>query len=367
MMGPLFIPLTGAGTSNVFSRASVESFSLPPYVIWSIFCGFGIAGLLHMLSRWRTQVSIVVLLFPLLSVFQNYIKVDQSKNYVYEQYGENVFESLPPHAVVLTFTDKISMIAKYLQLAKDERDDIVFISFTFLPDKWYAENLQYRYPALTFPYDKFVTKRLSEQEAANIICEDVAWKYPTFVERQSAGFNSQATPGCSYHPHGLLVKVENPAKKISTEELKNESIFWSKIMDKLVKQKPYDLYTRSVMYNYAESLTNLGIIYTDVGESDTAQILFYDAIMISSDYPDSFYHASEYERQKNNIDKAIQLNEQAIAGDPTYYKSYKLLGILYIKYKNDSQKSFNYLQKYMRTAPEGKEKTEVLKLINLIK
>jgi len=365
--GPLFILLTGNTGLSVFSRASLESFSLPPIVMWTIFVGFGIAAGFQRFKPLAKYLNFLILIFPLLNLVQNYQKVDQHNNVLYAQYGDEILNRLPQNAVVLTFTDRISMISKYLQIVESKRPDIVFISFTFLTDDWYTEGLQSRYPQLNFPYDKYRNQKLSEVEAAKIICEEVANKYPVFIERQSAGFNQSSTPACSYTPYWLLVKVNNPKIQIPEGDLQMDITFFTEKQRSLQKQQFYDLYTRSVLYHYAESATALGKFFEARNDLDQAVALYQTAQSISSDYPESFYLIGLQERVKNNLDESIRLHKQALAADPSYYPALKELGVIYVKYKNDYKTALRFFERYMVFAPPGKEKTEINKLIKSLR
>jgi tetratricopeptide (TPR) repeat protein len=366
-IGPLFILLTGNTGLSVFSRASLESFSLPPIMIWTLFVGFGITAGVQRFKPPAKILNIVILIFPVLGLIQNYQKVDQHNNLLYEQYGNEIFSRLPQNAVVLTFTDRISMISRYLQIVENQRPDVVFISFTFLPDDWYAQGLERRYPDFQFPFDQYLNRRLTEVEAAKIICEQVADKYPVFVERQSAGFNESSTPSCSYAPFGLLVKVNNPKSQFPEENIQADISFFTEKQRSLEKEHVYDLYTRSILSHYAESATALGKFFELRNDKEQAVALYHTATSISPDYPESYYLIGLQERANINLDESMRLHQQALEADPSYYPALKELGVIYVKYKNDYKTALRFFERYMVYAPPGKEKTEMTKLIRSLR
>lgn len=367
-LGPILILLTGEPVVNILTNAALEWFFSASQLVWSIFIGIGFVAIVTFLPK-RAKVAgfIWVLLLPIL-IFFNYSKVNQSQNFLYESFGKQIFASLPENSIVLTFGDKISMISTYLQVAEQLRPDISFVKFTFLPDSWYIQSLNRRYPNLAFPYDKFENKQLTEVEAAGIICQEVASRNPTFIERQSVGFSQQNNPKCSYHPKGFLIKVENPAKEITIKELEKEMRnIDQKMNSKITSMNPFDLETRIVKSFYAESLTTIGRSFLNLRRKDLANTAFTKAQELSKDYALTFHLAALLEFDNKNFDKVIELEEKAIEAEPTLSQSYKILGLTYFNYKNDKTKTEYYLRKYFNTAASFQEKNEAARLMKELK
>jgi len=131
----------------------IDSYFLLAYVcigLWAA-CGlFAIAAWcvrsMEWGRRWIPVAAVVVGVVPV--VFQ-YGRVDESKDYLVEDYTHNMFASLQPGAVVLSFQwDYWVSAAHYYQLVRGERTDIAVIDKELLRRSWYFHVLEVRYPWL---------------------------------------------------------------------------------------------------------------------------------------------------------------------------------------------------------------------------
>jgi hypothetical protein len=131
----------------------IESYFLLAYVcigFWSA-CG-ALAGLVwwhHTVGRRLVWVILPAVLVAALPVIVHYRNVDDSRNFLVEDYTHNMFASLDYGAVVLSYQwDYWVSAAQYYQIVRRERPDIAVIDKELLRRSWYYGELEIRYPWL---------------------------------------------------------------------------------------------------------------------------------------------------------------------------------------------------------------------------
>lgn len=131
----------------------IDSYFLLAYVcigLWSS-CGLYAAGSWAVRSpgwnrRWTAAAMIALGIVPLAV---HYRHVDESRNFLVEDYTHNMFASLQPGAVVLSYQwDYWVSASYYYQLVRGERPDLTVIDKELLRRSWYLRMLEVRYPWL---------------------------------------------------------------------------------------------------------------------------------------------------------------------------------------------------------------------------
>ncbi len=98
-------------------------------------------------GRWWVPVAAVAV--GIVPIVSHYAGVDESKDRLVEDYTHNMFASLRPGAVVLSFQwDYWVSASLYYQLVRGERTDIAVIDKELLRRSWYFRVLELRYPWL---------------------------------------------------------------------------------------------------------------------------------------------------------------------------------------------------------------------------
>ncbi len=97
-------------------------------------------------KQWWCVIAVAMGVIPL---FVHYARVDESENYLADDYTHNMFASLQPSAVVLSYQwDYWVSASHYYQLVRGERNDIAVIDKELLRRSWYFHVLESRYPWL---------------------------------------------------------------------------------------------------------------------------------------------------------------------------------------------------------------------------
>jgi len=368
-LGAIFVflsrlPIVG----NIDAQGAIERFFLASEVILAIWIGLGLAKIIEKLPKILklTQIPLAFLfLIPLLFNFQ---KTNQSQNFIYEDFGTKTFEILPQDSVVFVFGDRLSMIAKYLQIVKTERPDLKIINITFLTDDWYKTYIRKHYPDLPIPYEKFQYLKLSEVEVGEIICQSLLSKYPVFIENRTKGFDPASNKYCMNVLYKNFWKLEPKEYRISAEdlvEIDEYNNFWRPQIESLTTKKPYDLRTRAILlHSIAQPLTNLGFkIVNNFGKIDEAHEIYQDAFAISPDNAVALYLSARKSLREKDFETAEKIEKQTIQINPTLDEPYKQLGLIFFKVKNDKKTALSYFKKYLKYADENQEKNQIRKLV----
>ena len=152
-VGILLLFLTCVFYSINYDIHDIDSYFLLAYVCVALLAG---CGLLQLYAWLKTRVGLKSsVIFPLivtvglLPVFLHYPRNDESKNFLVEDYTMNMFNSLQPNALVLSFQwDYWLSASYYYQLVKGVRQDVVVVDKELLRRSWYLTELENRFPWL---------------------------------------------------------------------------------------------------------------------------------------------------------------------------------------------------------------------------
>lgn len=131
--GPLFAWITNLNLSTAPSALFVlQRFFLLPQVVVAPLIAFGVLLIAEVIAssapalptRPSPLVAGALLIVLIVSVVTNYRRVDQSRNRVARSFGEDVFTTVEPHAILLTTGDGIAVPLTYLSITEGKRPDV---------------------------------------------------------------------------------------------------------------------------------------------------------------------------------------------------------------------------------------------------
>jgi hypothetical protein len=131
----------------------IDSYFLLAFVcigLWGA-CGLFVVGeWLGSFGGWgKMWAPAIVIVLGLVPAFVHFREVDESHDYLVEDYTRNMFSSLKPGAVILSYQwDYWVSASHYYQLVRGERMDIAVIDKELLRRSWYFRVLEIRYPWL---------------------------------------------------------------------------------------------------------------------------------------------------------------------------------------------------------------------------
>lgn len=128
----------------------IDSYFLLSYFSIALFSVFGITFLLKNYSQLRANYKILIfLLFPIIQIGANHSIVNQSENYIYEDYSKALLKSLPNNSIVFGYQwDYFISPAYYFQFVENYRKDVAVIDKELLRRSWYYKQIETSYPDL---------------------------------------------------------------------------------------------------------------------------------------------------------------------------------------------------------------------------
>jgi Protein of unknown function (DUF2723) len=164
-VGPLFAWITNLNLATAPSALFVlQRFFLLPQVVVAPLIAFGVLLIAEVVAssvpaRPVPLVAGALLIVLVVSVITNYRRVDQSHNRIARSFGEDVFTTVEPHAILMTTGDGVAIPLMYLSIAERKRPDVALIFLPLLPADWYLRQLRERYPDLAVPFDHYDGQR----------------------------------------------------------------------------------------------------------------------------------------------------------------------------------------------------------------
>lgn len=127
----------------------IDSYFLLAYFCVALLAGAGLLKLgLVLVGRIKSPAPVLVMI-GLMPLVLHYGSADESENYLVEDYTMNMFNSLQPRALILSFQwDYWLSASYYYQFVKDVRPDVAVVDKELLRRSWYFAELEQRYPWL---------------------------------------------------------------------------------------------------------------------------------------------------------------------------------------------------------------------------
>lgn len=131
----------------------IDSYFLLAYfciALWSAFALFRLYEWMQNVAALQSRVGAVLIIAASLApVGVHYRMNDESSNNLVEDYTKNMFASVKPNALVISYQwDYWVSAAYYFQIVKKYRDDVAVVDKELLRRSWYLLQLQRRYPWL---------------------------------------------------------------------------------------------------------------------------------------------------------------------------------------------------------------------------
>ncbi len=131
----------------------IDSYFLLAYICVALLAGLGLLRFFSSMSfktpLTTAALSVLGVLAGFTPLLLHHAKSDESKNYLVEDYTMNMFASLKPNALILSYQwDYWLSASYYYQLVKGLRPDVIVVDKELLRRSWYLKELESRYPSL---------------------------------------------------------------------------------------------------------------------------------------------------------------------------------------------------------------------------
>jgi hypothetical protein len=227
-IGVLLLFLTCVFYSINYDIHDIDSYFLLAYVCVAIWSGFA----LFQICTWAQGVRAVqyrVVCFLIIAaslppIAVHYNVNDESSNYLVEDYTKNMFASVQPNALVISYQwDFWVSGAYYYQIVKGDRTDVAVVDKELLRRSWYLLQLEHRYPWLIqeskseveafnkelykfehdLPYNPAVIQAKYVEMISSFIVKSMASR-PVYVTHEIEG---EFTGGLQKVPEGLAFRL----------------------------------------------------------------------------------------------------------------------------------------------------------------
>jgi len=150
----LFIALLLAGciayTIN-YDIHDIDSYFLLAYIALAMFAGFGAVEAMTMFRKSAGKIGVGILLVCVVvaEISANWSDVDASGNELVQDYTANIFSTLKPHSIIISYQwDYFVSASYYFQYVKHLRTDVTVIDKELLRRSWYFLQMKKNHPLL---------------------------------------------------------------------------------------------------------------------------------------------------------------------------------------------------------------------------
>ncbi len=144
----LVLFLTTVFYSINYDIHDIDSYFLLAFVAAAGWAGFGFLWFMRTLAHWGRTVQLAVPALAIgLAIGLTWSSASERGNHLVEDYTRNMFNSLKPNALVLSFQwDYWVSASYYYQLVEGWRPDVVVIDKELLRRSWYLEQIRRNHP-----------------------------------------------------------------------------------------------------------------------------------------------------------------------------------------------------------------------------
>jgi len=120
----------------------IDSYFLLAFVMLAFFSAFGVLKILEMKSIPKNYSLIGLAVVIAIQFFFNFIKVNQSGVYTFEDYTKAVLNTVPKNAIIFSYQwDYFISASYYYQFVEDYRNDVTVIDKELLRRSWYYNQI----------------------------------------------------------------------------------------------------------------------------------------------------------------------------------------------------------------------------------
>lgn len=120
----------------------IDSYFLLAFVMISFFAAFGVLKILEMKSLPKNFAIIILAMAIVIQFVFNFIKVNQSSIYTFEDYTKSVLNTVPKNSIIFSYQwDYFISASYYYQFVEDYRKDVTVIDKELLRRSWYFNQI----------------------------------------------------------------------------------------------------------------------------------------------------------------------------------------------------------------------------------
>ena len=325
-----------------------DYFFTPTYVLYSLWMGLGISGLLWLVARkwggWSGRVVFWILLValpiaPLGTMAYNYHRHDRSANFIARSYAYNLLNSCDPDALLFTNGDNDTFPLWYLQEVEGVRRDIRVVNLSLLNTPWYIKQLRDLEPRVFLDLsdsqiDRLMAVRRRDGTVMRIqdqmiqeIIQANDWRRPIFFavtipEENRVGLDDHFLMEAMVYR--LLPEERSRVMDLErTRRNLNEVYRYDSMGDPDVYK---DENTYRLLYNLSSAFISLANEYYNAGrkEEAEAQLRLATEVLTGDWRPRAFL--ADILGKRGEYTAALEQIREAIPFQPDFYVLYRMMG-----------------------------------------
>lgn len=151
-----------------YDIVDIDSYFLFNFILIGILISIGVMFILNEVKKRFKLNDRAIVIFSLIGfipLFANYSSVDQSDQYVFEDYTKNILNSVEKNSIIFSYQwDYFISASYYYQFVENFRKDVAVIDKELLRRSWYYNQLKRNYPLIIRNVENEVNKFLSALE-----------------------------------------------------------------------------------------------------------------------------------------------------------------------------------------------------------
>jgi tetratricopeptide (TPR) repeat protein len=316
-----------------------DYFFTPTYLLFSMWMGLGVSGLLWLVLRrirgilggalfWTLLV--LLLISPVWSLAYNYHRHDRSGNWIAHDYGYNLLNSCDRGGILFTNGDNDTFPLWYMQQVEEVRKDVRVVNLSLLNTGWYIKQLKDMEPK--------VPMNLSHDQIDRLMA--VRLKNGTVVRIQDQMIQEIIKANNWELPIFFAVTVPQDNRMVVEDHLQMEAMVYRVVPEKAAGA-----------LDIAQTRKNLWEVYRYRGMADSSVYHSQNTRRLLLNLSSAFLSlASEYNRMGQTEEVLAQLQKatQVLSGD---WRAHAFLADTYIQLE-DYSAAQEELMKALRYNPE---------------
>ncbi len=161
----LILFITCIGYSINYDIHDIDSYFLLAFILFAVWICIGFSWIMSRLTNVKLLrvFAIGILVMPVFPLVNNFNDKNESNNYLVEDYTMNMFNSIKPNGIIISYQwDYFISASYYFQFIENYRRDVIIIDKELLRRSWYFKQLQNQHPMLIKKSEVEVRKFLEE-------------------------------------------------------------------------------------------------------------------------------------------------------------------------------------------------------------
>jgi hypothetical protein len=288
LAGPFFVWITNLNLASAPSALFVlQRFFLLSHVLLAPLMAFGVLLLANLIGRLLPPMSIFALhvttaicaIAIAASVFVHFRILDQRRNFIARQFGDDVFALAQPHSILLVSGDGFAFPLMYLEKIEHVRPDVTLILLPTLLGNWYVRQLREQHPDLIIPFDRY------DRSANNLRLLVEANPNRTIAFAGTLGDDHSLDRNYWPYQQGILTAIMPKSREISLESMvrENEQLF-SRCHPPAAGTARLNTFEADIVSIYTFPLLRLGETCERAGLKDEARAWYQQALSINPQF-----------------------------------------------------------------------------------